>query len=194
VGANAGGAYLDRNGRRRPPPLHRLEYLSKAPATQFRICLRKRRTLTRTLRQVHEMGAHPVGLLLNGLGIVTPGRRGNEPVPQPSPALENPRRLAAKKNSQNAYQWTHFFQVIRLHCDTQSRRKPAGAGVAPKRATAAQSKISVISIGLYNRPGSTPSVDWLMQNPGMKLAQATAMQVDVQTFFNTRPEQTLLSG
>jgi hypothetical protein len=138
VGANAGGAYLDRNGRRRPHPLHGLEYLSKAPATQFRICLRKRRTLTRTLRQVHEMGAHPVGLLLNGLGIVTPGRRGNERVPQPSPALENPRRLAAKKNSQNAYQWTHFFrlyvytvtrsrvasqQELALHRTAQQRRK-----------------------------------------------------------------------
>lgn len=120
MGSNAGGAYLDRNGRRRPHPLHGLEYLSKAPATQFRICLRKRRTLTRTLRQVHEMGAHPVGLLLNGLGIVTPGRRGNERVPQPSPALENPRRVPAKKTAKTLTNGRTFFRLY-VYTVTRSR-------------------------------------------------------------------------
>lgn len=69
MGADADGAYPDRNGRG-APPLRGFEYLSKAPASQFRICLRKRRTLTRTLRQVHEMGAHPGGLLLNGFALL----------------------------------------------------------------------------------------------------------------------------
>jgi hypothetical protein len=52
-------------------PFHGFEYLSKAPASQFRICLRKRRTLTRTLRQAHEIGAYPMSLLLNGFGTDT---------------------------------------------------------------------------------------------------------------------------
>lgn len=55
------------------------------------------------------MGAYPMKLLLTGLGIVTPGRRGNERASQPSAAPGNARQLSAKKNRQSAYQWTHFF-------------------------------------------------------------------------------------